>query len=47
MVTEESISQQLSHLAEMLIVAACDWLYDACLASGEARAMRRAKRNRC
>ena len=30
LVTEESILQQLSHLAETLIVAARDWLYDAC-----------------
>ena len=45
LVTEESILQQLSHLAETLIVAARDWLYDA--ANGERRAMRRAKRNRC
>ncbi len=29
LVTEESILQQLSHLAETL-VAARDWLYDAC-----------------
>ena len=29
-VTEESILQQLSHLAETLIIAARDWLYDAC-----------------
>lgn len=28
--TEESILQQLSHLAETLIIAARDWLYDAC-----------------
>lgn len=28
--TEESILQQLSHLAETLIVAARDWLYAAC-----------------
>ena len=30
LVTEESILQQLSHLAETLIVAARDWLYAAC-----------------
>ncbi|CSQ96882.1 glutamate-ammonia-ligase adenylyltransferase [Shigella sonnei] len=30
LVTEESILQQLSYLAETLIVAARDWLYDAC-----------------
>ncbi len=30
LVTEESILLQLSHLAETLIVAARDWLYDAC-----------------
>ncbi|WP_000803666.1 bifunctional [glutamate--ammonia ligase]-adenylyl-L-tyrosine phosphorylase/[glutamate--ammonia-ligase] adenylyltransferase, partial [Escherichia sp. TW09276] len=30
LVTEESILQQLSHLAETLIVAARDWLYEAC-----------------
>ncbi|WP_333854103.1 bifunctional [glutamate--ammonia ligase]-adenylyl-L-tyrosine phosphorylase/[glutamate--ammonia-ligase] adenylyltransferase [Leclercia sp.] len=29
-VSEESTLQQLSHLAETLIVAARDWLYDAC-----------------
>ncbi len=28
LVTEESILQQLSYLAETLIVAARDWLYD-------------------
>ena len=46
LVTEESILQQLSHLAETLIVAARDWLYDAllprewgtpCNAQGEAQ----------
>ena len=46
LVTEESILQQLSHLAETLIVAARDWLYEACC-RGERRAMRRVKRNRC
>ncbi|WP_285111600.1 bifunctional [glutamate--ammonia ligase]-adenylyl-L-tyrosine phosphorylase/[glutamate--ammonia-ligase] adenylyltransferase [Leclercia adecarboxylata] len=30
LVSEESTLQQLSHLAETLIVAARDWLYDAC-----------------
>ncbi|MCU6677636.1 bifunctional [glutamate--ammonia ligase]-adenylyl-L-tyrosine phosphorylase/[glutamate--ammonia-ligase] adenylyltransferase [Leclercia tamurae] len=30
LVNEESTLQQLSHLAETLIVAARDWLYDAC-----------------
>ncbi|WP_159339935.1 MULTISPECIES: bifunctional [glutamate--ammonia ligase]-adenylyl-L-tyrosine phosphorylase/[glutamate--ammonia-ligase] adenylyltransferase [Leclercia] len=30
LVSEESTLQQLSHLAETLIVTACDWLYDAC-----------------
>lgn len=30
LVEEENILQQLSHLAETLIVAARDWLYDAC-----------------
>ncbi|SUX69508.1 bifunctional glutamine-synthetase adenylyltransferase/deadenyltransferase [Citrobacter freundii] len=30
LVTEESILQQLSHLAETLIVAARDWLYATC-----------------
>lgn len=30
LVSEESMLQQLSHLAETLIVAARDWLYDAC-----------------
>ncbi|WP_170981826.1 hypothetical protein, partial [Escherichia coli] len=30
LVTEESILQQLSHLAETLSVAARDWLYYAC-----------------
>ncbi|XPE65385.1 hypothetical protein ACNKHR_17385 [Shigella flexneri] len=44
----KSILQQLGFLAETLIVAARDWLYDACCReSGERRAMRRAKRNRC
>ncbi|XNM60019.1 hypothetical protein ACLK1T_17035 [Escherichia coli] len=47
LVTEESILQQLSHLAETLIVAARDWLYHACCREWERRAMRRAKRNRC
>ena len=30
LITEESILQQLSHLAETLIVAVRDWLYEAC-----------------
>ncbi|MGG4734630.1 bifunctional [glutamate--ammonia ligase]-adenylyl-L-tyrosine phosphorylase/[glutamate--ammonia-ligase] adenylyltransferase [Leclercia adecarboxylata] len=30
LVSEESALQQLSHLAETLIIAARDWLYDAC-----------------
>ncbi|HCH38243.1 MAG TPA: bifunctional glutamine synthetase adenylyltransferase/deadenyltransferase, partial [Enterobacter sp.] len=30
LVSEESTLQQLSHLAETLIVTARDWLYDAC-----------------
>ena len=46
LVAEEETLQQLSVLAESLIVAARDWLYDACC-RGERRAISRGNRSRC
>lgn len=47
LVSEESTLQQLSELAQTLIVAARDWLYAACCKEWARRAAKPGFRNRC
>lgn len=47
LVDDETILQQLSHLAETLIVGARDWLYAACCREWGTPVTRRAFRSRC
>jgi glutamate-ammonia-ligase adenylyltransferase len=47
LVSEESTLQQLSELAQTLIVAARDWLYDACCKEWARRAAKRGFLSRC